>query len=60
MESKKIKDSQIKVSTFSTSRFDTRATNARLNSNGGWCVKTMITFPKKEKKLHIPNEYLGK
>ncbi|XP_073230078.1 uncharacterized protein [Porites lutea] len=58
MESKKIKDSQIKVSTFSTSRFDTRATNARLNSNGGWCVKTMLTFPKKEKKFHIPNEYL--
>jgi len=67
MESGKIRDSQIKASTFSTSGANMRGGNARLNSHGGWCVKNMKNHERDGKryfiyneKFHIPNEFLGK
>ena len=60
MESRKIKDSQIKSSTFGTSGMNMRAAHARLNSNGGWCVKKVLNYKTGGKEFHIPNEYLGK
>ena len=59
MESRKIRDKQIKVSTYSTG-IHMRARNARLNSNGGWCVKTLENYETKEENYHIPSEFLGR
>ena len=59
MESRKIRDNQIKVTTFSTG-INMKARNARLNSNGGWCVKTIENYVYKKKKYHLPSEFLGK
>ena len=36
------------------------ARNARLNNNGAWCVKNIENYEYKEKKYHIPSEYLGR
>ena len=37
-----------------------KAKNARLNGNGGWCVRKMLTYKEDEKLYHVPNEFLGK
>lgn len=37
-----------------------RARNARLNNNGGWCVKSLENYAVKNEKYHLPSEYLGR
>lgn len=36
-----------------------KARNARLNSNGGWCVKNIENYVDKKTKYNLPSEYLG-
>ncbi|XP_068750713.1 venom prothrombin activator pseutarin-C non-catalytic subunit-like [Montipora capricornis] len=58
MESRRIKDSQLKVSSFSPSGLNMRASYARLHVHGGWCTKTILSWKKWDKKYFIPNHYL--
>lgn len=37
-----------------------RGRNARLNSNGGWCVKTLENYVVKEERYHLTSEFLGR
>ena len=59
MESRKIRDNQIKVSTYST-RINMKARNARLNNNGGWCVKTPENYVVNKEKYNLLSEFLGR
>lgn len=59
MESRKIRDNHIKVSTYSNG-VNMRGRNARLNSNGGWCVKTLENYVVKEERYHLTSEFLGR
>ena len=60
MESKRIKDSQLKVSSFNPSGLTMRASRARLHVFGGWCTKSIENSEWSGRKYFVPKEYLGK
>ncbi|KAK2551733.1 Coagulation factor V, partial [Acropora cervicornis] len=58
MESKRIKDSQLKVSSFNPSGLTMRASRARLHVFGGWCTKSIENSEWSGRKYFVPKEYL--
>lgn len=63
MVSRKIRDNQIKASSVKKRELNTKASDGRLNTVGGWCVEKLENYEyirsNKKHKSFLPKEFLG-